>query len=273
MKLQIYQVDAFTRETFHGNPAAVVPLDEWLPDETMLAIAAENNLAETAFFVREGERFGLKWFTPTVEMDLCGHATLASAFVLWNELGFRGDEISFETRSGTLKVARDGELMVLDFPSRPPEETDIADGLADALANALGDAPQKVLKSRDYLAVYNNEAEVLALRPDFRAISELGVHAVIVTAPGDQADFVSRFFAPSVGVDEDPVTGSAHCTLIPYWADELGKNELYARQVSTRGGDLFCELRGDRVRIGGNAVLYLKGEIYVEATGEKGIAA
>ena len=269
MKLQIYQVDAFTREAFHGNPAAVVPLDEWLTSETMLAIAAENNLAETAFFVRAGDGFELKWFTPEVEMDLCGHATLGSAFVLWNELGFQGDEISFETRSGTLKVTREGELMVLDFPSRPAEETDIPDGLADA----LGDAPQKVLKSRDYLAVYNSEAEILALRPDFRAISELGVHAVIVTAPGDQADFVSRFFAPSVGVDEDPVTGSAHCTLIPYWAEQLEKNDLYARQVSNRGGELFCELRGDRVRIGGNAVLYLKGEIYVEAGGEKSIAA
>ena len=269
MKLQIFQVDAFTREAFHGNPAAVVPLEEWLPSETMLAIAAENNLAETAFFVKSGDGFDLKWFTPEIEMDLCGHATLASAFVLWNELGFTGDEIAFETRSGTLKVARDGDLMVLDFPSRPAEETDIPEGLAEA----LGYAPQKVLKSRDYLAVYNTESEILALRPDFRAISELGVHAVIVTAPGDTSDFVSRFFAPSVGVDEDPVTGSAHCTLIPYWAGQLEKNELYARQVSQRGGELFCELKGERVRIAGNAVLYLKGEIYVEASGEKSVAA
>ncbi|HEY2846534.1 MAG TPA: PhzF family phenazine biosynthesis protein, partial [Pyrinomonadaceae bacterium] len=239
MKLDIYQVDAFTREAFHGNPAAVVPLDKWLDSETMLAIAAENNLAETAFFVRKGDGYELKWFTPTVEMDLCGHATLASAFVLWNELGFEGDEIAFETRSGTLKVVRDGELMVLDFPSRPAEETDIPDGLVEA----LGDAPQKVLKSRDYLAVYNTESEVVALRPVFKAIKDLGVHAVIVTAPGDQSDFVLRFFAPSVGVDEDPVTGSAHCTLIPYWAEQLEKNDLYARQVSQRGGEIFCELR------------------------------
>lgn len=270
MNLQIFQVDAFTREGFHGNPAAVVPLDDWLPAQTMLAIAGENNLAETAFLVRKDDRIELTWFTPEIEIDLCGHATLASAYVLWNELGYYGDEIAFETpRSGTLKVIRDGELMVLDFPSRPPEDTDVPNGFVEA----LGDAPQKVLKSRDYLAVYNNEAEVVALRPDFRAISELGVHAVIATAPGDQSDFVSRFFAPSVGVDEDPVTGSAHCTLIPYWAGQLDKAVLYARQVSKRGGELFCELRGDRVRIGGNAVLYLKGEIYVEASGEKSAAA
>jgi len=270
MKLRIFQVDAFTREAFHGNPAAVVPLEEWLSAEMMLNIAAENNLAETAFFVRRGDRFELTWFTPELEIDLCGHATLASAYVIWNELGFEGDEIAFDTpKSGTLTVTRGGELMTLDFPSRPAEETDIPEGLADA----LGATPEKVLKSRDYLAVYDTESEVLALRPDFRAISELGVHAVIATAPGDQSDFVSRFFAPSVGVDEDPVTGSAHCTLIPYWAEQLGKNELYARQVSKRGGELFCELRGDRVRIAGNAVLYLKGEIYVEAGGERSVAA
>jgi PhzF family phenazine biosynthesis protein len=270
MKLGIYQIDAFTREAFHGNPAAVVPLEEWLPAETMLSIAAENNLAETAFFVREGDRFELTWFTPEIEIDLCGHATLASAYVIWKELGFEGDEIRFETRkSGTLTVTREGDLMTLDFPSRPAEETDAPDGLAEA----LGGSPQKVLKSRDYLAIFDTEAEVLALRPDFKAITDLGVHAVIATAPGDTSDFVSRFFAPSVGVDEDPVTGSAHCTLIPYWAEQLGKNELYARQVSKRGGELFCELRGDRVRISGNAVLYLKGEIDVETGSEKGLSA
>jgi PhzF family phenazine biosynthesis protein len=269
MKFDIYQVDAFTREAFHGNPAAVVPLENWLDTETMLAIAAENNLAETAFFVKQDAGYGLRWFTPTIEMDLCGHATLASAFVLWNELGYEADEIAFETKSGTLKVAREGDLMVMDFPSRPAEETESPDGLAEA----LGGTPEKVLKSRDYLAVYNTESEVLALRPDFRAITALGVHAVIVTAPGERSDFVSRFFAPSVGVDEDPVTGSAHCTLIPYWAERLGKTELYARQVSNRGGELFCELKGDRVKMAGNAVLYLKGEIYVEASGEKSLTA
>jgi PhzF family phenazine biosynthesis protein len=267
MKLDIYQVDAFTREIFKGNPAAVVPLEEWLPTKTMLAIAAENNLAETAFFVKAGGGYALKWFTPEVEMDLCGHATLASAYVLWQELGAEGETLNFETKSGTLTVTLEGELMVMDFPSRPAAETDAPDGLAEA----LGAVPQEVLKSRDFLAVYGSEAEVKALRPDFRAITELGVHAVIVTAPGDTSDFVSRFFAPSVGVDEDPVTGSAHCTLIPYWAERLDKNELYALQVSKRGGELFCELRGDRVKIAGNAVLYLKGEI--DVAGEKSVAA
>jgi PhzF family phenazine biosynthesis protein len=269
MELNIFQVDAFTRVPFAGNPAAVVPLDTWLPDETMQQIAAENNLAETAFFVRAGDVYELKWFTPEVEIDLCGHATLASAFVLWNELGFEGERLVFKTRSGELSVAGDGELFVLDFPSRPAAEIDIPHGLAEA----LGSSPQMVLKSRDLMAVYNTEAEVLALRPDFRAISDLDVHAVIVTAPGDTSDFVSRFFAPAVGVDEDPVTGSAHCTLIPYWAGRLGKNKLYARQVSRRGGELFCELFGDRVKIGGNATLYLKGEIYVAGAEQQSFAA
>jgi PhzF family phenazine biosynthesis protein len=269
MNLPIYQIDAFTREPFHGNPAAVVPLEKWLPAETMLAIAAENNLAETAYFVKNGDGYDLRWFTPEVEMDLCGHATLASAFLLRTELGFAGDEIKFNTKSGELRVKREGDLMVLDFPSRPAVDAEAPEGLADA----LGAAPETVFKSRDYLAVYRTEEEVLALRPDFRAITELGVHAVIVTAPGETSDFVSRFFAPSVGVDEDPVTGSAHCTLIPYWAERLGKNEIYAKQISARGGELFCELVGDRVKIGGNAVLYLKGEIYVAAADEERSAA
>jgi predicted PhzF superfamily epimerase YddE/YHI9 len=197
------------------------------------------------------------------------HATLATAFVLWNELGCGRNEIAFETKSGTLKVARQQDLMVMDLPSRPPMETTAPEGLAEA----LGGQPQKVLKSRDLLCVYNSEAEVLALRPDFKAITDLGVHAVICTAKGDTSDLVSRFFAPAVGVDEDPVTGSAHCTLIPYWAEKLGKNELYARQVSKRGGELFCTLEGDRVKMAGNAVLYLKGEIYVDASTERSRAA
>ena len=261
MRLDIYQVDAFTSEPFRGNPAAVVPLSEWLPKETMMAIAAENNLAETAFFVKNGEGFDLRWFTPTVEIDLCGHATVASAFVLFSELGFSEPTIKFRSKSGELRVVRDGERFVLDFPSRPAVESEPPAGLI----KALGKEPRKILKSRDYLAIYDSESEILALKPDFRAIAELDVHAVIVSAPGDKSDFASRFFAPAVGVDEDPVTGSAHCTLIPYWADVLGKNELFARQVSSRGGELFCKLAGDRVKIGGDAVLYLKGEIYVEA--------
>lgn len=267
MKLEIYQVDAFTSKPFHGNPAAVVPLEAWLPDETMLAIAAENNLAETAFFVKEGDGYELRWFTPEVEIDLCGHATVASGYVLYNELGYSGPEIKFRSKSGELRVSRDGERFVLDFPSRPAAECDIPDGLVEA----LGTAPTKILKSRDYLAIYKTEADILALKPDFRAIAGLGVHAVIVTAPGNRSDFVSRFFAPAVGIDEDPVTGSAHCTLTPYWAERLGKNTLFARQVSKRGGEVHCELAGDRVKLGGDAVLYLKGEIYVEA--ERSVAA
>ena len=269
MKLEIFQVDAFTSEAFHGNPAAVVPLKAWLPDETMLAIAAENNLAETAFFVGGGGKYELRWFTPTIEIDLCGHATLASAFVLAEILKTESGEISFQSRSGELKVSRDGERFVLDFPSRPAVECETPAGLIDA----LGAVPQKVLKSRDYLTVYASEAEVATLKPDFRAIAELGVHAVIATAKGNNADFVSRFFAPSVGVDEDPVTGSSHCTLIPYWAGELGKTKMFARQISKRGGEIYCELAGDRVKIGGNATLFLKGEIYVEAEGGKSIGA
>ncbi len=268
MKLDIYQVDAFASEPFHGNPAAVVPLDAWLPEATMLEIAAENNLAETAFFVKEGGGYGLRWFTPTVEVDLCGHATVASGYVLYNELGFCEPQIKFQSKSGELRVTRDGERLVLDFPSRPPVECEAPTGLTEA----LGAAPTKVLKSRDYLAVYETEADILGLKPDFRAISELDVHAVIVTAPGESSDFVSRFFAPAVGVDEDPVTGSAHCTLTPYWAERLGKDTLFARQVSKRGGEIYCELANDRVKLGGDAVLYLKGKINVDA-GERSVAA
>lgn len=269
MKLDIYQVDAFTSTPFHGNPAAIVPLEGWLPDDVMLAIAAENNLAETAYFVRRDDTsFDLRWFTPEVEMDLCGHATLASAFVLYDQLGYDAPQVSFFTKSGELRVERDGKRLVMDFPSRPATETALPEGLAQA----LGNEPKLLLKSRDYLAVYDTQSDVLALSPDFRAIKQLGVHAVIVTAPGEDADFVSRFFAPTVGVDEDPVTGSAHCTLIPYWAERLGKSELFARQISRRGGELYCELVGDRVKIAGEAVLYLKGEIYVDAA-ERSAAA
>lgn len=260
MNLQIFQIDAFSSKPFGGNPAAVVPLTEWLPAETMQAIALENNLAETAFFVREGNGFGLRWFTPSIEMDLCGHATLASGFVLFELLGETADILRFQTKSGGLTVTREGKRFVLDFPSRPG----IAAEAPAALIDAIGSAPREILRSRDYMLVYDTEAEVRAIKPDFNALLNIDTHAVIVTAKGDDADFVSRFFAPEVGVPEDPVTGSAHCTLIPYWAEKLGKTELYARQVSARGGELFCELRGDRVKIGGEAALYLKGEICID---------
>lgn len=269
MKLDIFQVDAFTTRPFGGNPAAVVPLESWLPAETMQQIAMENNLAETAFFVRDGDGYGLRWFTPSVEIDLCGHATLASAFVLYELLGETANIIRFQTKSGELTVQRQGQRLVLDFPSRPAEPCDAPAGLVEA----VGREPKHVLRSRDYMLVYESEADIRAIAPNFAEILKIPTHAVIVTAPGEDSDFVSRFFAPEVGVFEDPVTGSAHCTLIPYWAKRLGKNDLFARQVSARGGELFCELRGDRVKIGGEATLYLKGEVYVDTAGEKSVGA
>src|SRR5580765_3338259 len=269
MKYEIFQVDAFTSKLFAGNPAAVVPLTSWLSDETMLNIAAENNLAETAYFVKNADGYDLRWFTPTVEMDLCGHATLASAFVIFTILGTDEKVLKFQTKSGLLTVERDGDRFVLDFPSRPPVATEIPDGLIEA----IGREPKEVLRSRDYFLVYETEADIRAIEPNFAELLKIKTHAVIVTAKGDKSDFVSRFFAPEVGVFEDPVTGSAHCNLIPYWAEKLGKTELFARQVSSRGGELYCELAGDRVKIAGNAVLYLKGEIYVEAGTEKSVGA
>jgi PhzF family phenazine biosynthesis protein len=261
MELKIYQVDAFTSEPFHGNPAAIVPLDSWLSDETMQNIALENNLAETAFFVPNGDGYDLRWFTPTVEMDLCGHATLATGFLIFKVLGTDERVLRFQTKSGLLTVEKDGDRFVLDFPSRPAVPVDTP---PTGLIEAIGKQPKEVLKSRDYMLVYESEDDIRKIRPDFAAILKIPTHAVIVTAPGTDSDFVSRFFAPEVGVFEDPVTGSAHCNLIPYWAEKLGKTELFARQLSARGGELFCELVGDRVKIGGNATLYLKGEIYVE---------
>ncbi|MEQ1604046.1 MAG: PhzF family phenazine biosynthesis protein [Pyrinomonadaceae bacterium] len=270
MKLNIYQVDAFTSKPFGGNPAAIVPLDAWLPDGLMQLIALENNLSETAFFVKNGDVYDIRWFTPTFEIDLCGHATLASAHVIFDVLGLEQTNIKFLShKSGELGVEKNGDVLTLDFPSRPPVPCDAPDGLFEA----IGKRPKEVLKSRDYFLVYENEQEILDIRPNFSLLAEIPTHAVIVTAHGETCDFVSRFFAPEAGINEDPVTGSAHCNLIPYWAEKLGKTEMFARQVSARGGELFCELGGDRVKIGGNGVLYLKGEIYVEATGGKSIAA
>jgi PhzF family phenazine biosynthesis protein len=231
----------------------------WLPDSVLQNIAANNNLAETAFTVPRGNDFDLRWFTPTVEMDLCGHATLAAAFVLFNERALQGGEVHFHSRSGVLTVTRADDLLTLDFPSRPPT-TCVA---PEALLRGLGTEPVEVLKARDYLAVFANEAEVQALQPDFAALATLDCLGIIATAPGGNCDFVSRFFAPGAGVNEDPVTGSAHCTLIPYWARRLDKTKLFARQVSQRGGELICELAGERVRIGGKAALYLRGEIFL----------
>jgi len=262
MKLEIFQVDAFTSEPFGGNPAAVVPLDAWLPDHTMMKIAAENNLSETAFFVKEGDRYHIRWFTPTVEVNLCGHATLASSHVIFNELKLEDAFIPFHSeRSGKLGVEKHGDKLVLDFPAYPVTEIEHS----DELAQAVGEVPTKVWESQGNMVFLRVESEekVRALDPDQHALAQLPYDEVIVTAPGDDCDFVSRMFAPKIGIPEDPVTGAIHCSLIPYWAEELGKDKLFARQVSKRGGELFCELAGDRVKIGGQAVTFLKGEIYL----------
>jgi predicted PhzF superfamily epimerase YddE/YHI9 len=261
MRIPIYQLDAFTDRPFAGNPAAVCPLETWLPEATMQAIAAENNLSETAFFVREGERYGLRWFTPASEIDLCGHATLATAHVVFRFLAPGTRRVVFRTeKAGVLEVTSEGELLALDFPSRPPDPCEAP----PALGRGLGRAPEAVLAARDYLAVYGSAREVEALEPDFKLLAQLDRFAVIVTAPGENGvDFVSRFFAPAMGVDEDPVTGSSHCTLIPYWAERLGKRRLEARQVSRRGGVLFCEHRGERVTIAGKVALYMTGNIEI----------
>jgi PhzF family phenazine biosynthesis protein len=263
MELQLFQVDAFTSKVFGGNSAGVVPLEKWMPDATLQAIAMENNLPETAYFIPAATSdpvdFHLRWFTPQVEMDLCGHATLAAAHVLMRHLGYEKKQVRFASQSGPLAVEREGDRLVLDFPSRRPEPCDVTSALVDA----LGTRPKELHRSRDWLAVFEDENEVRSLRPDFAKIAALNAFAVIVTAPGEDVDFVSRFFAPSAGVPEDPVTGSAHCTLIPYWSRRLGKKVLHAIQVSARGGELFCEDAGERVRIGGHAVTYLEGKIRV----------
>jgi len=256
----IYQIDAFTRTPFSGNPAAVCPLDTWLDDATMQNIAAENNLAETAFIVPRDEGYDLRWFTPAVEVDLCGHATLAAAYVVLNHLQPDLDSISFETKSGKLVVTRDGERLSMDFPTRAPTPIPVSDALSDA----LGLAPSEVHLSRDVLAVYEDEATVRTLSPDYTRLLALDEgFGVIVTAKGDTVDFVSRFFAPKAGIDEDPVTGSAHCTLVPFWAERLGRSELVAHQISPRGGELHCEHRGERVIISGHCVLFLTGSIHL----------
>jgi PhzF family phenazine biosynthesis protein len=261
MRIPYFRVNAFTSSPFGGNPAGVCPLERWLPNEILQRIAAENNLSETAFFTRAKDEFRLRWFTPALEVDLCGHATLASAFVLFKELGHKEQTVRFQTLSGALSATARDDVIELDFPSRPPA----ACSTPENLLRGLGSKPAEVLKSRDYLAVFNTAEEVAALEPDMQALSQLDSLGVIVTAPGGGADFVSRFFAPRVGVPEDPVTGSAHCTLIPYWAQKLGKSELFAKQISKRGGELFCRNAGERVIIGGRAVVYSRGELEIPA--------
>jgi PhzF family phenazine biosynthesis protein len=259
MKAPLWQVDAFSSKRFAGNPAAVVPLAQWLPDATMLAIAAENNLAETAFFVPHGEDYAIRWFTPAIEIPLCGHATLASGWVVLNRLEPQRQAVTFQSKSGPLTVARDGARLAMDFPANAVTPS----AGNPALVAALGAAPRELHEGFQWLAVYDREEQVRALQPDCRARGLLDIHGVIATAPGRDCDFVSRFFAPAAGIDEDPVTGSAHTRLVPYWARRLGKDALFARQVSPRGGELWCELRGARVTMAGDAALYLEGTIEV----------
>jgi len=259
MRLPVYQVDAFSSRVFAGNPAAVMPLESWLPDATLQAIAAENNLSETAYVVREGEGWRLRWFTPGAEVALCGHATLATALVMRDKLKLWKDRIAFETKSGTLVVSEDGTRLALDFPLQPPKPIAAPAGLEAA----LGAKPVEVLQEIDLVCVLETALQVRELKPDIRALARVDARGIIVTAPGDDCDFVSRFFAPRVGVDEDPVTGSAHCKLIPYWSQRLGKRELFARQVSSRGGELWCVDRGARVTIAGHGVMFLDGTIEI----------
>ncbi len=262
-QLQIFQIDAFSNRIFHGNPAAVCPLEAWLDDPILQAIAQENNLAETAFFVPSDDRFHIRWFTPTQEVPLCGHATLASAFVIFTELEPARQSVQFESKSGFLQVTRQGSLLLMDFPAYPmvPCQSPLGE-----LFEGFKIQPQAIFVVEvdpNYYVILETEADVRAIEPDLRVLEQLHPYGVIVTAPGVQSDCVSRYFAPSYGIPEDPVTGSIHCALVPYWAKRLGKSKIHAYQASPRGGDLFCEDQGERVLIGGHAVKYLTGNIEI----------
>lgn len=261
MKIKIYQVDAFTDKLFSGNPAAVCPLDHWLPDATLQSIALENNLAETAFYVNEKEGLRIRWFTPAMEVDLCGHATLATAFVLFHYENYAGHKVVFNSKSGLLTITKTGDLLSLNFPA----DTMIEVPALPVLEQAFGLTPMKTFRGKtDYMLVFENQAQIINLTPDFKLISTVNARGIIITAKGIQVDFVSRFFAPQAGIDEDPVTGSAHTSLIPYWAKNLNKTELTAIQLSARKGMLWCKLLGDRVEISGSAKLFLIGTIYTD---------
>ena len=258
MKISLYQVDAFADAVFKGNPAAVCPLDEWLDDDLLQAIAGENNLSETAYFVAKGDAYELRWFTPVAEVDLCGHATLASAYVVFEHIERDAGAVNFDTRSGRLSVARGaGGLLTMDFPSQPGAEL----AVGEDIIQALGAEPSFLYSSEDLMAVFERQCQIAAIEPDFAALKKIEGRGVIITALGDEVDFVSRFFAPKFDIPEDPVTGSAHCMLTPYWAHRLGKMEMQARQISARGGDLTCTLNGERVGISGRASEYMKAEI------------
>jgi len=261
MKIKQYQVDAFATRPFEGNPAAVCPLEKWLEDELLQAIAEENNLSETAFFVQGKKGFSLRWFTPVKEVDLCGHATLAAAHVIFDILGCAEPAILFETRSGNLCVEKVGDRLKMDFPVLPTTSCKVSENIV----KALGARPIELLAADDYVAVFDSEATVRAIKPNHALLDQLDLRGVIVTAPGINVDFVSRFFAPKIGIPEDPVTGAAHCKLAPYWAGRLGKNILVARQVSKRGGKLTCEVNADRVFLYGSAVTFMEAEIAFES--------
>lgn len=259
MKIDIYQVDAFTDKLFGGNPAAVCPLNEWIDDDLMQNIALENNLSETAFFVKNKDVFDIRWFTPKAEIHLAGHPTLATAYVIFEILNYNKPQIEFHSKSGPLYVEKKEDVFWLDFPSKKPEKLKVTKDVIDA----IGMIPCELYKNRDYIAVYESRTEVEMVQPDFNKIYELNSHGFIVTSKDSEVDFVSRFFAPALGINEDPVTGSAHTQLIPLWAEKLDKTKLVANQISERGGLLYCEANGDRVKMGGKAVLFMKGEIFV----------
>lgn len=260
MKNPIYQVDAFTDKPFGGNPAGVCPLEKWLSDELMQKIALENNQAETAFFIREGVNFHIRWFTPAVEVDLCGHATLAAAHVLFNHLNHHGEQVIFNSRSGELIVTRKENMLTLNFPRDTYSEVNVSSHINSCFTGK----PVKAYKGKtDYMLVFENEEQVRNEKPDLVQLNKLDARGVIITAKGNEVDFVSRFFAPQSGINEDPVTGSAHTTLTPYWSETLGKNELVALQVSPRQGKLWCKNLGDRIEISGKAVTYMEGTIYL----------
>jgi len=257
MKIEVYQIDAFANKAFEGNPAAICPLQEWLPDELMQSLAAENNLSETAFFVPNGDSFDLRWFTPSTEVDLCGHATLAAAYVMFEILDFTRDEIRFNTKSGELSVSRDGEYLQMDFPAQAPEPIETP----SQIGQAFGEQPSVCLKFADIIAVFDSEEIVRQADPDMLQLEQLDCRGIIITAKAKDYDFVARWFGPRTGIREDPVTGSAFTQLVPYWAERLGKSSFKAKQVSPRGGEVQCELKGDRVLISGKAVKYMQGTI------------
>ncbi len=260
MKIPIFQVNTFTSELFCGNPAAVCPLESWTSDKILQSIASENNLSETAFFVKENEGYRIRWFTPVCEVDLCGHATLASAYIIFNEIDRTVSNIKFFSNSGKLSVTKDSDLISLDFPSLPPKISQNPENIY----SAFNIKPTEVLQADDYLLIYDNQKQIENLLPDANLLKEIDLRGVIVSSKGNDCDFVSRFFAPKYGIDEDPVTGSAHCTLIPYWSEKLGKKKLHAKQLSKRGGELFCEMKKNRVVISGHAVKYFSGEIEID---------